>query len=73
MTLDEVNKLMTGSPSNVDIRDKHGRPVAADDPSRQIWYGLCSYWTDNSIKEQCHGDKSIAKLWEEFQKQNRSS
>lgn len=29
------------------ITDLSGKPVAADDPSRGIWYSMCTYWTDD--------------------------
>lgn len=27
-----------------------GEPTTADDPDRGIWYGLCTYWTDDWAK-----------------------
>lgn len=27
--------------------DERGRKVGPDDPARMIWYGLCTYWTDD--------------------------
>lgn len=57
-----------------DIRTLSGESCTADDPERGIWYGLCTYWTDdwNKVRSggvpQCPhcgspGMQTTAKVW----------